>query len=96
MLKVTTKTTHFVNYSEVEGFIAESYGIKNFEITESPNDTDYTFNVTAEPLDEYTAPKVAEKISQGWAEHYYIGSILDDLCGKGLLPAGTYVMRVCW
>lgn len=96
-LNMKTETVHTVDYGDLDEFIAASYGLDTFEGTlESPNDSTHRFTVSDKSLDEYAIEDVKGFIERKSCEHYSLGDILDDLCVKGLIPAGTYLVEVCW
>lgn len=96
-MRFTTKETRFVDYGDLEWEIKTAYGLNKFEITESPNDTDYTFDITmAKPLDEYQLKELAEVKTQEWVEHWRMHIVLQDLVNIGRLDPGTYVIQVSW
>lgn len=68
------------------------YGIKFsfIEDQESSNDTDYVFRVVGKEADEYTLGRIKNR--DGWNTY----SILADMVYRNIIPAGTYVIEVCW
>lgn len=92
-----TQTVITVDAFDLDTFIAKAYGLDNFECSlESPNDSSHTFTVEAKPLDEWTTKAVAEFIGRKSCEIYSLGGILDDLCLKGEVEPGDYIVSVCW
>jgi hypothetical protein len=105
-----TKTVHEIDWNKLNELIAETYGLDDFEGTlESPNDSTHSFKVdktenkyphsTEEnraTLLKYDSDSVAEIIKNKCCEHYSLGHILDDMCDKGVIEEGNYLVDVCW
>ena len=91
-----TKTTHFFDYGDLEQEIKKVFSLDSFEITESPNDTDYSFDVERNPLDEYQQKNLEKAMAQKWCEHWRIHVFLNELCNRAIIDPGSYVMKVCW
>ncbi|QNK01751.1 hypothetical protein [Dyella telluris] len=79
----------------MEGIFELAYG-KKLEMLESPNDTDYAHDVKREELDQWDEETIAEAVESGGFECYNLGIFLNDLCNKGILPEGHYVVRMSW
>jgi hypothetical protein len=98
-LKLTTVTVHEVGYTDLEVFVQAQYpGAREYSFVadqECGNDSDHTFSVEAAPLDAYDRGRVDE-FAAGKHRSYLTGAILNDLCHRGLIPAGTYLVKVCW
>jgi len=106
ILAADVKTTFHVNWLTyahniqagqmgLEGLFKEAYG-KPIEMTEGRNDTHYKHEVKREVFAEYSRISVDECIERGWFEDYMLGSMLRDLCNKGVIPEGCYVVSVSW
>ena len=97
MLTIKTETIHKVDYHDIQQFIAATYGLTEFcAIGESENDSVHEYNVTSKDGDEYDAKRLDEILADKYCTHWELGIVLDDLCRKGLLPAGNYLVDVCW
>jgi hypothetical protein len=98
-LKLTTVTVHKVSYRDLERFIHEQYPLAKWygfvPDQECGNDSDHAFTVSNGPLDEYEKERVG-KVAAGEIETFVTGALLDDLCARGLIPAGDYLVSVCW
>jgi hypothetical protein len=79
----------------MEDIFASAYG-KTMEMTESPNDTDYSWDIKKEKLSEYDLKAVEESINRGWFPDYYLRMMLIDLCNKEIIPEAHYVIRMSW
>jgi hypothetical protein len=104
-LHITTKETHhvdWVTYSHhreqgkfgLDELIAEVYG-KSFDIG-SNNDADYAITIKSEPLEEYDIAIMNEIVKAGYIEDYQLHMVMTDLCNKGVIVAGNYVVTVSW
>lgn len=94
----TKKTMIEVDYHEVECLIQETYGIKEYNIAcaeETGNDTALSYTISPEEADEYTLESI-EKMRSGKEVSYRTQSIMDDLCFRGLIEAGDYVIEISW
>lgn len=105
-LQCETKITNFVDYGDLEEFLAKAVGVKMVEITESPNDTDYEVNVeqndlklnqyqTQERLDK-ELKEIEDRLKGGGVEHWRFHQVFKWLLHKQLIKPGTYVVRVSW
>lgn len=105
-----TKTVHEIDSFALDDLIAETYGLEGFEGTlESPNDSTHSFLVrkpenqyphgpaeSREVLLKYAKENVDKIIAAKCCEHYVLGDILDDMCAKGVIEEGEYLVNVCW
>ncbi len=96
-LKVRTETTRVVDYKDLDAFIRHHTG-RDYNCVadeEWGNDSQHSFTV---------APLKADYNRRDWdafkagtrGEGYMLGTILDGLCSEGKLPAGNYLVEVCW
>jgi hypothetical protein len=94
----THKSVIEVDYNTLNDFIANQYGIDNFEGTlGSPNDSTHSYTVIGNGPDyEFDEDSVNEAIESKGCEHYGLGIVLNDLCKKEKLPPGEYLVSVCW
>lgn len=92
-----------VEYFEVdcydfEELVKEIYGDKEFSFVadqEASNDSQHTFAIDGK-LDEYDVLDIAEIKEEKIVKTFSSGRILNDLCSKGIIPAGNYLISVCW
>jgi len=96
-LRATKMVSYVVDYNDLETFIDNVYG-KHFSFTEdqeSGNDSSHEFSVSKEKLDKYEQKKLEEFVNDG--DYCFSTSlIMNDLCNKGLIKPGHYIIRVCW
>ena len=104
-LAIKTKTTHHVDwltYSHVNelgqcglnDLVDQVYG-RSFDYG-SANDTDHVFDIKKEPIADYDAEVIADIVKRGFIEEYQLDLIMTDMCNRGHLDAGTYVVSVSW
>tara|TARA_R110000851_G_scaffold1833_1_gene7189 strand:+ start:286 stop:612 length:327 start_codon:yes stop_codon:yes gene_type:complete len=104
-LSITTKETHHIDwltYPHVQDhgevgldkLVAEVYG-KSFDIG-SNNDADYVITIKNESLDAYDIAALDGIIKSGYIDDYQLHLIMTDLCNKGVIAAGNYVVTVSW
>ena len=94
-LKFETRKIYVVNYFDLDNFINHHYpNLKNrFEFAadeEMANDVDKLYSITGE-LDKYD-----EKHLKDGNERYMARTYLNDLCKKGIIPSGEYLIIVSW
>lgn len=97
-LKFQTKTYLMVEYYVLEQFIKEETGF-SYEIAaneEWSNDSEHTFVINGEPLDEWNQKDWLMFKTTGRQKNYILRSILEGLCVEGKIPSGTYLVSVQW
>lgn len=98
-LKMTAVTVYEVDSYDLEQFINEQYpAAKSYSFvasTECGNDSQHEYNVQGVPLDKWSAEDVTS-FSTGKRASCSLQDILNDLCNRDLIPAGTYLIKVCW
>lgn len=97
-LKSTTETVIRVDYYDLDSFIREITGQKGYSCVadeEWGNDSEHRLKVDCDMV-EYDL-KNWEAFKIGACNKYYmLRTILNGLCFDGHIPAGTYLIRVCW
>jgi len=97
-LKCTTETIIRVEYSDLDKFIQEITGQKDYECVPSEewgNDSSHRFTVDGD-LSKFDL-KDWNKFKAGGEDHSYkLRLILDGMCADKHIPAGIYLVRVCW
>jgi len=95
-MKITTEVTHKVDYSELQQTIEQVYG-KKFDILEdmdASNDT--SVEVTVQPrCDKFDQERIDKWLKTG-ETGYLARSLMNDMCLKGHIPEGSYVIRISW
>jgi hypothetical protein len=64
------------------------------------NDTDHVFDgvepITFAQLDDHDQESVQRFLANGFAPEFFCDYILNDLCARGELPAGDYLVRISY
>jgi predicted DNA-binding WGR domain protein len=92
-----TELIHIVDYGELERFFESVYKM-SFEFVadqECLNDSTHRFCPTGE-LSKYDKGSIEEWIKSEGLKCYMTPSLLDDCVRQKLIPAGTYLVEVCW
>ena len=95
-LRAKKKEYTVVEFGDLERFISQEYGhLFEFAVDqESGNDTYYAFSVERE-LDDYERKYIQEFEKTGTGV-YLARALLNDLCIKGKIEPGEYLIRVSW
>ncbi len=94
---ITEETKYFVDYHHLDRLIQNVYGV-DFEFCadqESSNDISHSFSIKKEEFSEWELKDIknfAETGKYSFLSH----TILTDLCNRDILPAGDYIVEVCW
>ena len=98
-LKFMLKQYLEVNYGDLDKFLTERFSFDpRYEFVaaeEMGNDSEKRIDVDPE-LDEWDKKRMEEVLETKKWECYETGTLLDYLCEKGEIPAGTYLISVCW
>lgn len=97
-LKITTKSTHYVDAYDLCRFLTEKIGRK-IVFGQSSNDTDYSCLADGNSDSwEDQEEEVNEIIKSGYINCDYPGwdSILSYAANQNWIPEGNYVVRVSW
>lgn len=99
-LKTVTKTIHEVDSYDLEQFVAEITGVTDYSFVateECGNDSIHDFTVKSDPaiyeMNEEDVDKWLASDGRTWITN---NDILNWLCVKGHIEAGTYLVSVCW
>lgn len=95
-MKITTKTTHHVDYYELEATIKKLYGV-TYEIAaaeESGNDTSLEFFVDG-AIQDYDLADM-RKLMAGEFIPFRTELWLNIMCCNQEIPSGAYIVRVSW
>ncbi len=104
-LVTEVKTVFIVKDDDLDRFIKDQYGVSNFCFVadeEARNDSQYGFD----GIDGSESEKTPESKWDTKEWELFRSSdgtsgvttrlLLQDLCNRGLIPAGDYVIAVCW
>ncbi len=94
----TTELVHIVDYGNWEKFVTSVYQTP-FEFVsdqECSNDSSHRFRPNGEMCD-YDKQDIEDWIkSEGMSGSYMTHRLLDDCVRQRLIPAGIYLIEVCW
>ena len=96
-LEVEQKTVFKVDYNDLDDFISEVYGHR-YEIVADEELSNYSskeFDIKKEVLDDYDSKSLQEFIDDGKGQ-FNARLILIDLCNKGLIEEGDYIIKIYW
>lgn len=79
----------------LEGIFEAAYG-KPMDMTECPNDTDFSMDIKKEVFNEWDQQTVDEAVARGHFAEYSLRTMMTDLCNKGILPEASYVVTMSW
>jgi hypothetical protein len=85
------------DYGEIEDIIQDTYG-RYYEIPsgeELHNDSSLTFSCAKGVLNRYENETLNEFIATGHGD-WLLNVLVADLCNKGKLAEGKYVMSISW
>ena len=99
ILKCQQKTVFSVSYRDLEGFIQDVYGNKQYEFVcaeEVSNDIvkEYTIN-KKEEISDYNLKKL-NSFKAGNFENWITRLLLQDMVNNDILQPCTYSIDVCW
>lgn len=95
-LKITTKTTHYVDAYDLANYIGSKIG-RPVEFVDSPNDTDYSVSIEKEEIDDFDMKSVSNMIEKGWISlDYGYHACLVHCANEGWLEEGDYVITMSW
>lgn len=101
-LKYREKLVLQVDYNDLNEFITQAYGLTQpYEVVaeeEWGNDQSHTLLVEKRELDEDELEDIVtmEATKGKRIPSYTTSTLLDDLCNKGLIEPGEYLVRVTW
>lgn len=98
-LKITVKTTHRVDYSDLNDFVREltdDAGFDVLDILDYPSN-DSSHEATADPGFVFDWERIDYR---NWREDgctdLSIDALMSGLASEGLIPSGEYLIRVSW
>lgn len=98
-MKITTKQIHQVAYFDLDDFVSLTYGMpfESVSIEEWDNDSSHTFSgIGSGPLSKYESRVLDEIKTSGEFPNGCLRPILHDLCLRGLIPPGDYIINASW
>lgn len=98
-LKTNIKQYIEVNYGDLDEFLTKRFSFDpKYEFVaaeEMGNDSEKSIIVEAE-LDKWDKKHIEEILKTKKWEHYETGTLLCYLCEQGEIPAGNYLISICW
>jgi hypothetical protein len=110
-LKAHKEVVFRVDHNDLDSFIREAYGLEcqsgegggysgeySFEYVASEelsNDVSKSYYVSPEEPNEYDRKKI-EEMKQGKFAQFITCTLLCDLCHRGLIEPGKYIIDVSW
>src|SRR4051812_37358556 len=101
IVKVVTKTIIDLDYRDVHKLeqLIKEYYVHEYEIVpqeEWSNDSEHTIDVSKkEEMDEYDAGDI-EDFKKSGDGGYMIHRLMQDMVNNDVIPAGEYVLNICW
>lgn len=96
-LNSTTKTFIVVDYNDLDTFIREATGVKNYDFMsaeEGPKDG-YAHLVVTGDVDSFDEERF-KQFKSGRIDTYVTHIIMNKLCKEGAIPAGKYLIACFW
>jgi hypothetical protein len=92
----SSKAVWHVDIFNLNDFIAEKYNLSNFEGNlEASNDTSHEMTIDGE-LDQFHGDDIEKILKNGNVEIWGLSTVLNDMCNKGWILPGNYIVRVSW
>ncbi len=87
-----------VDYSELDELIEKQYGRKYECVAyeEWSNYESHSFDVQKEKLDDYDKEKIDNWNSKNGSGMYMTTIFLNDMCNRGVIEPGEYLVNVYW
>ena len=92
-----TKTVIEMSDDELDALVREKLGFTQYEfipVQECGNNSGHQFKVDGRLSPHAT--QVLDRWANGEFVHYSNNAILNKLCADAHIPAGNYIITVCW
>lgn len=91
------ETVFCVKWYELEKAVQDEFGhVFEFVATEEArNDNVYRYRVGGE-VNEWEKREVDKFVATGDLDLYMTRALLNTMCARKVIPAGTYLVEVCW
>lgn len=84
-------------HPHVDDFIQKVYELNSFNCYYgSPNDSYHKFNIEKGKMEKWDLEDLQEILEEEGCEIHQLRVVLKDLCNKGIIPPGTYLINVSW
>lgn len=98
-LKVKKETYFVVNYGDLSEFITKFYNLENYfdaaSIEEVFNGMNKQYAVSERPLSVYEERDLNNFLNCETGS-YILHVLLQDMCSKGAIEPGDYLVEFCW
>jgi hypothetical protein len=97
-LKIKKVSYFQIEYHDLDKFIQAVYGIRYFScvaVEEWSNDSKHQIHVEKEELQKWDLDKI-EEVKFGKEPSYSLRAVMTDMCNRGLIEPGSYLINVCW
>ena len=97
LLQVSKKTIFEMNDNVFDQIVNRAYGKTDFSLVaneELSNDISKKYTILKKKLSEYDQKDLAQFIDSDKSWVSYI--LIQDLCNKGILEEGVYIINVSW
>jgi hypothetical protein len=98
-MKTKLRSHIVVEYHDLQDAIEENYNLSSSfcAIGESPNDSQYTFNgIKQREPDKWDTAAVKKALENSYIEIWALRPLLVDMCNKGFIEPGDYLVNVSW
>ena len=96
--RITKETVFQIDDNVFDQIVNEVYGKTDFSFVaseEMSNDTAKSFDVEKEPLDKWDQ-EILDEFIKGNRHQWVAAIIFNDLCNKGIIEEGEYIVYVSW
>lgn len=87
-----------MEYSELESLIQKEFNLPyDFNLPcdlETSNDTTHTFTAERKPLETYESSNFEAALKK--EKSFMTGTFINELCNRGKLEPGKYLINICW
>lgn len=97
-MKYTEKTYFLVDAYDLDEAIVAHYGLSSFDsaaVEKWRNDSSNSFVIKKEALEDYEQDEISA-LKNGEEGDCSVHIILTDMCNADVIPAGEYLVSVCW
>ena len=95
--KFVQETYFTIDYGDLDEIIQEEYNCPNFtSVLGQSNDSTIDLTITGD-FDNWDELSLLEFLKDHYQDEYSTTRILmNDLCRKGLIEPGNYLISICW
>jgi hypothetical protein len=95
-LNYSTRSTHYVDYSELQRYIKAVYGFEYPIVAaeETSNDTSLSYDIDGQ-IESWDREDFAKLTTGQWVP-YRTRMLLNWMASEDRIPLGAYVVEICW